>query len=203
MAAHRQLRRSVVHARYLAPLVHHRHTLGGAILRAVGQAADHIPQQCGLAQPRRRQDHRGAKPTVLPQLRQHRSGYALLLPANADADGGQVTQVAAVALPHHRRAAHADAEAAGRRQIALPQRIGDGIAGIACRHVAQLLQIGLRHTGDRLLLRGPHLPLRQQHRHGLSGSQPQLLRPCLLVIRQLPGQPLPFGRQQQRRLFIP
>ena len=200
--SHRHLGDSLVHHGDLPPLVHHGHPVTRQFLRSVGQAPDQIPQQGGFPQPRRRQHHRAAKLPVPKQLRQDDIPQPRLLPANAYGHRRQVPQVGVYSVPQHGGAAHAYPESAPGGEISPAQGLPGGVAGIVRHRVAQLLQVRLGHRRRQIAGARDHLSLRQQHRHGSSRPQAQLLCQGHLPRGQLPGLLLPPQRQQCRRLLI-
>ena len=177
--------------------------MGRHALCTVGQSPDQIPQQSGLAQPRRGQKKGAAKAALPEQLGQHLRRKPRLLPCDTDGDGGDIPQIGVDPVPQHRRTAHADAEAAPCREIPPAQGIRRRIPGVVRHPVAQLLQLRLSHHRVGPLPCRRHLPSPQQQRQRLPGPQPQLLRLRLLLLRHLTAQPLPSQRQQSRRLLIP
>ena len=101
----------------------------------------------------------------------------------------------------HRRAAHAEPEAAVQAQKALPQRFRAGIARIVRHRVDHLREVARRDAAIRAEIRQRDLPLWQQRGGGLSGTQTELLRVSLAMVRHLQRRASEPRRQQRRRLL--
>ena len=138
----------------------------------------------------------------MPQLSQQRLCQSPHLTADTNGYGGDVPQVGVDPLPQHRGAAHAHPEAAPGGEIAPAQGLPGGIPGIIRHRVAQLLQVRLGHGGALSPLSRRYLPLRQQHRQTVPRPQPEFLRPSLVRLRQLHGDPPQAAGQDGRRQFI-
>ena len=163
----------------------------------MGQLPHQIPQQRGLAASRWGQQQGTDEPPVPEQPWGHGLRDALLLPGNADHSGGDLFQIGDLPVLHHSGAAKSHPEATPHRKKPLPQCFDGGVAGKFSGDVAQGLQF-LR--GDDGLQRP--LPLRQQHRQTVPRPQTEFLRPSLVRLRQLHGDPPQAAGQDGRRQFI-
>ena len=119
--------KSHIQLRY-APVVHDAHTQRRSLLAAVGQRCHHLPQQCGLARPRRCGDQRALKRFPLRQQLGHIPAQPCCLAADAYRGRRDVPQVHAHAIPQHHRTAQPYTKAAPAHQIPFSHGLGRGVA---------------------------------------------------------------------------
>ncbi len=171
VASHLQLGAAPVDGGQFAPLIHQRHPAGRAEARPLAEQPDQIPEEGGLPAPRRGEDQGAHRSPVLQKLRQDRQGRVLVDPWYAYGQGGDVPQALIALRAGQGRAAQAHPEAAGGGDIAPPDGLDGGIAGVLRGPVQDLLQVASDDPG----LREGGFALRECDVHGTPDPQAQLL----------------------------
>lgn len=185
----------------LSALVHHRDAQRRAVLASERERADEVAQKRRLAAARRREQERAPEGSRAEQAVCRRLGQADPLGDDAQRERGNIPQARDRAVPQHRRSAYAEPEAAVQAQKSLPQRLRAGIARVVRHRVHHLREIARRHAAVRAEVRQRDLALGQQCGGGLSGTQAELLRVSLAMVRHLQRRASEPGRQQRRRLL--
>ena len=153
-------------------LVHHPHPMGGRPRETVGDEANDVPEQGGLAAARRRVQQGGAKPSSLQELRQYPCPAAHHGPQDADAEA------------RHRGGSagfggdppgDAHPTAAAQRDKPLLYLLLPGVSGVAAEGGEQLFLLPLPQHGPPVGRIEKPASRGRDHLHGLIQSEAYLL----------------------------